>query len=357
MRKGAGSQVVFEAGSEWSVPLYTCATAIKATIKTTSFLLNGTDGLASLSVTEVRPKVYPNNESLPAWGVEEAGLTNANFNPVWGLVSPAYESYPNISVIRQELLYLPGYADEFIKIPGIKSQNLPANDFARMALSSTYDIEDDSSASGPMVDYTGYSNMAMYAKWQQLSRTPEDAAKIINLIWTDYAASAVVGTKSVLGARNDSNAQPAIIAVRPLINRIHYHWLFGIPAFIVLLLCLVIGTFAFLTFLFRRHGISKMRKHLHQTAVGRILTSFLYPEYTNLETPSREWSQSVGKNVIDLSGDNALMSLLAKNNFYKGGVVIQETQMMPKEGATTEGDHFLVPRSPSPYGSHSPQFP
>jgi hypothetical protein len=197
--------------------------------------------------------------------------------------------------------------------------------------------------------------MALYAHWQNLSSDAESAASIVNLIWTDIAAATVVGTKGVLGPGNTGN-DVVQLAVRPLVNQIKYHWLFGIPALLVALICLVIGSFAFLTCVFRRHNLTKMRNHLHQTAAGRILTSFIYPEYTNLETPSHVWSQTVGRNVVDLSGENPLMTLLAKNNFHKGGVMVQETRMIPEDGVS-EGDGFLVPRTPSPYGGHNPQFP
>ena len=356
IRKGDGPQGVFEALSEWTIPLYTCATSIKATIQTTSFLLNGTSGLASLTITNVRPKTYPNNESIPLWGVEESGQTNADMSPLWGLVAPDYEKYPNISVIRQESLHIPGYAPPTgSTLHGIQGQNLPATDFPSRALISTYGMNKDFGATEPRVDYTGYSNMAMYVKWQNLSRNANDAAKIVNLIWTDLAAAAVVGTKSAEGPRGASD--PVRIVVRPLVNKIRYHWRFGIPAFLVALLCMIIASFATLTFIFRRHNLSKMRKHLHQTAAGRIFTSFLYPEDTNLDTSSREWSERVGKNVIDLSGDNVLMTLLAKNNFHKGnhgggkeGIRVGENEV------PMERDGFLVPRTPSPYGGHSPQL-
>jgi hypothetical protein len=64
IRVDEGSPLLFEPGSQWRVSLSTCATAVKATIRTTSFLLNETSGLSSLSVT-TRPKDYLNGRKLP----------------------------------------------------------------------------------------------------------------------------------------------------------------------------------------------------------------------------------------------------------------------------------------------------
>ena len=354
-RHDGGSQLYFESGSRWSSPLFACASSVRATIKTVSFLLNGTEGLQDLSVTGVRPKVYPNNDSIPLWGVEETGKSMDEISPIWGLVSPAYENYPNISVIKAESLHLPGFADSSDVSSKRTYQNMPGSDFYRAVSAYAYDISDSGSDTyGPRVDYTGYANMAMYVKWQNLSSSPETAPKIIDLIWTDSAAAVVVGTKGVLGAGNAGRPSEAVrVSVHPMTNQIKYRWLFGIPALIVILICIVIGFLAFCTLVFRRHNFSVMRRHLNQSSSGRLLTGFMYPEYCNLDTKSRVWSQTVGQNVIDLGGDNALMSLLARNNFNKGGMVVHEKPI------ADEGDGFLVPRTPSPYNGHtlSPQFP
>ena len=75
-RVDGGSQFTFEGGSKWSAPLYSCASAVKANIKTVSFLMNGTaPGLGSIVVTDVHDKEYPDNSSMPLWGIEDSGLT------------------------------------------------------------------------------------------------------------------------------------------------------------------------------------------------------------------------------------------------------------------------------------------
>lgn len=334
IRLDEGSSVLFDAGSRWRVPLYTCATAVKATIRTTSFLLNGTSGLSSLSVVSTRPKEYPTNESLPVWAVEESGRIASQFTPIWGLIGPDYEKYPNMSVVKKDSLYIPGYVGfETAQLGNFMSGNLPGSDFPPRALVSTYsDLE--GSVSSSRTTYSGFANLPLYVRWQEYSRSPQSAARIPNLIWTDLAASAVLGTKSSLGGRAESFGSVPI-AVHPLRNQIKYRWLFGIPAFIVLLLCIAIAVFAFVTFVFHRHNFTKLRKHLQQTAAGRILTGFVYPEGSNLATPPPAWNQTVGRNQIDLGGDSPLTTLLAQNQFYKGGVPVSsirpETESLQPE--------------------------
>ena len=59
-------------GSNWSIPLYSYAAGVKATIKTMSFRFNGTDDLSGLKVTEIVPKRYNDDASKPLWGVENS---------------------------------------------------------------------------------------------------------------------------------------------------------------------------------------------------------------------------------------------------------------------------------------------
>lgn len=325
IRIDEGSSLLFEAGSRWKVPLYTCATTIKATIRTTSFLLNGTSGLSSLSVTNTRPKEYPNTEDLPLWAVEDSGRIASKFKPIWGLIGPDYEKYPNMSVVRKESLYLPGWAGGLSGLSKFGYDNLPGSSFASDALVSTYSDMDASIGTALTTDYSGYNNMPLYVKWQNFSRNPVFSARIANLIWTDLAASAVMGTKSSFGSRMSSSGSVPIV-VRPLIRQIKYRWVFAIPAIIILLLCASTATLALTTCISQRHNFAKLRKHLQQTSVGRVLTVFMYPEYSSLDASTKAWNQSVGKNIVDLGGEDSWMTLLVKNDFYKRSALLKSPQ-------------------------------
>lgn len=73
----------------------------------------------------------------------------------------------------------------------------------------------------------------MWARLQNLSSSTSTAASIPNLIFTDYAAAAVVGTKGVLGPGHAVSSNSVAIDVTLMKRSIRYHWLFAIPALLV----------------------------------------------------------------------------------------------------------------------------
>ncbi|KUJ17330.1 uncharacterized protein LY89DRAFT_733185 [Mollisia scopiformis] len=301
-RKDNGSPLIFDSGSRWTQPLYSCATAVKATIKTVSLTYNGTDELKSLAVNSVKDKIYPSEEVKPLWGVENTDntYTMASISLIWGLISSAWETNPKISTVRQESLYLPGYGVSTSAPLRVTSQNLPASDFYQTAVGGAYDVGDSSSAD---FDYSGENNMAMWVRWQNLSSSPETAALIPNSIFTDYAAAAVVGTKGVLGPGNAATLNLVDIRVIPTVARIRYHYAFAIPALIVVIGLLATTTVAILMLVFRRGVLGEMRRHLKQSATGRVLTTFLYPDMEVMDLTEKVWSEKFAKVEVDMRGD------------------------------------------------------
>jgi hypothetical protein len=125
-----------------------------------------------------------------------------------------------------------------------------------------------------------------------------------NLIFTDSAASTVVGTKGALGAAD--NAQPAaassvapVIRVTPIYLRVRYHLPYAIPALVAAALLLAVLAVAAVM----HGGCSRLRRQMHQLAAGRIYTTFLYPGPGIMSTRSREWSNTLGGKVVDLTGE------------------------------------------------------
>jgi len=85
-RQNPGNNLTFESGSQWSQPLYTCASALKATIKTVSLSYNGTDSsLENLAIANIKDKVYADGQELPLWGVENTESLTIDLNVIWGL--------------------------------------------------------------------------------------------------------------------------------------------------------------------------------------------------------------------------------------------------------------------------------
>lgn len=306
-RLNSGSPLVFDTGSQWSQKLYTCASAVKATVKTVSFNYNGTDGLLSnLAVTDVQDKTYSDEGSMPVWGVENTGnkYLMQDLNLIWGLVSPTYENDVNVSTVQQPSLYLPGWINPgFATLGDAESlegfENLPGSDFAVGALSTSYCVSELCTGG---IDYSGNTNMAMWVRWQNLTQSADTASLIPNLIFTDTAASAIVGTKGVLGPGNTADQNVVPIFVTPFVMKIRYHYPFAIPALAAALMLVLITLLALGTACFSGASFARMRLRLQQVSPGRIYTTFLYSRPDGLTMRSKDWSKQFGKSIVDLSG-------------------------------------------------------
>src|SRR5271155_4000601 len=86
-RHDGSASLIFDPGSSWTIPMYSCISATKALVKTVSFRFNGSDDLSGLTVTSLTDKVYPNDTSKPLWGVEDTQMALADVKPLWGLVA------------------------------------------------------------------------------------------------------------------------------------------------------------------------------------------------------------------------------------------------------------------------------
>ena len=283
-RVDGGPAAIFDDGSKWSSSLHACAATVGATIKTVTFSYNTTaGGIKGLSVTGIKQKEYSDAAQVPLWGVEDSGLTLDGISPIWGLIAEPYAEFPNISVVRQPTFYIPGLSGgPRLGYPGF--QNLPGSDFPGRVMDQVFgDI------SSMPYDISGRGSMAIFLRWQELSKSARTAGSIINLLWTDLAASAVAGSKGVLGKGNAGLSNETIsLKVRPIVNKIKYNYPFGIPAFILFVAILFITFLALFSALSKRSGIALLKKRLRQTAMGRILTTALDPGQSSLGMSSRE---------------------------------------------------------------------
>lgn len=322
-RVSDGESSIFEPGSQWTVPMYSCITVTRAVIKTVTFRFNGTDNLTGLTILDIRNKEYPNEESKPLWGVENLQMNLSDVKPLWGLVSPERaEGVPDISTLRKESLYLPGLADS--GPAAIDHQNLPGVNIHASALAVAYEPISDQTAA----NYNGKNQLAMYRRWQELSKNVTTAGVIKNLIWTDVVANAVTGTRSI-----GNTAQGNILAKRdedggggdvptsqptngiPVVvyeKRIRYRYFFGIPAFIALALTTAVFFTCLVLFAVRRTGPSKLRKYLDETSAGRILTANVSNSrpgtpgpLINSREPAGVWAVTAGKTPITLGNKSS----------------------------------------------------
>lgn len=333
-RTDNGSSLLWDRGSKWSSSLYACASAVKATIKTVKFRVNGTSDLQGLTILDVREKRYADKAHMPLWGFEESGLTLDSISPIWGLVSTAYEKYPNISTLRQPDFYLPGDPGALMppSLPyGPMSENLPGSQFWRYTMGSVYQGAGRTIVK-PGMDYTGYSSIALFNRWQEMSKTAQGAARIIDLIWTDMAAPAVVGTKGTLGHNNAGlSNETAAPTVLPIVRRIKYRLRFAIPAIILVMVLLVTTLLAVYSSLVGRSGLHNMRRRLNHTSVGRVYTWLYWPQEEPMRLSSKEWSWRLGNRMVDVNARSEPEMIAA------AGPVIKTSPFIDRSGVRKPG--------------------
>jgi hypothetical protein len=305
-REDGTPSLVFTPGSQWTLPMYTCATGVKASVKEVSFRYNGTDGLKSLVPFSIQEQTNPSNPVT--WGIENTVMTLAEGSPLWGLVSASTQTSPELSVVQSPYLYLPGDTS-LASLPTVPSfQNLPGVEFYSDALNAIFKFDPLGPPLIGLADYTGKTNLGIYAKWQNLSRTAGGTANIVNLIWTDIAANAVVGTKSWLPSppltdlqkRQDQSSQVAQVPVTVYSSRIQYNWLFAIPALVTLAISGLIGLTTLALMVVGHARPSKMKRYLNALSPGRILATFVYPNECDQQVATTTWLQTVGSKKIAL---------------------------------------------------------
>ncbi|KAF4895441.1 hypothetical protein CGCF415_v011940 [Colletotrichum fructicola] len=343
---GGNKLAMYENHSKWSSPLHSCAAAVRAIIKTVSFTVNGTTGLDSLQVTSIEPKNYSSPDDYPLWAAENSGLTMDGISSIWGIISPEYVSRPNISTVKQREFHLLGKhgalsLSSLEPTFGISNYNLPGSNFALsiMELLFTDSGFDGALDEGWPFDLAGVSNIPIFERWQSLSSDADRVSDIIKLLWTDLAASAVVGTKGTLGPGNNKADEAARIHVNPFGRRIKYHVLFGIPAFILLLVMLSILLLLVVTTVFRTSTIGLLRHRLQQLTVGRVFTTFLFQNDSNMYMSSKEWSRANGRKTIYLGGlpEKAVIIEDERPTQYEPATPAEEVNEALMKGETKPG--------------------
>ena len=97
----------YDLGSHWTQQLYTCASSVKASIKTVTFRFNGTQALEGLKVLNLTSKKLDHG-SLPRWAVENAwGYMINDINPFWGLTSNRTVNSSTLQIFEASEIYLP----------------------------------------------------------------------------------------------------------------------------------------------------------------------------------------------------------------------------------------------------------
>lgn len=304
---GDTSAAEYLLGAMAQQPLYTCASSVKAMIKTVEFTFNGTEALNSVNVSSVVDKTYASPADEPLWGVENVApsqnLNISDINLLWGIVNNSYANDNEISTIRGEALYLP--VAYFGTDMSVFRDSLAASSVFSAAWNSVYqEAAWISGASiGGLPSYSGDIQYSLYLKWRDLSRTQDGAAKILNLIWTDIVASAVVGTTT--GFENNTVISSAGVLGQRAVNKnrsvvIYDNLLFAIPAFISLFLWTVLLVGAVILLTTRKVTCGMVIHYMNQTSLGRAVYDAEHPNREIALSSSKTWTRKVGKKSVGI---------------------------------------------------------
>ncbi|KAG0634524.1 hypothetical protein HOY80DRAFT_928632 [Tuber brumale] len=279
---------IHDIGSNWTIPIYTCATAIKASVKVVTFTMNGTHRLENLRVGKVVPKNYAPIPGLPVWAVENTGMRIRDIKPFWGIVDRKYENDPHLWTIQREYLWLPSGGIGLVgSLSSLGLLTVPG-----AALTEIHTMD----------DYSGERNFPLLTKWRKLSANQSSAALILNLIWTDIVANNLVGTKSVPSAygiaEGDGKPSAGMTSVETYTKRITYNFLFAIPAFVILALWAASLFIALIMLCVSRVSPAVVQELINHTSTGRSVTNFLYPEMCTQSAPAEVWVKDAGRKEI-----------------------------------------------------------
>lgn len=339
---GSTSNIV-EPGSWWTRPIYSCASATKVSIKTVRFIYNSsnTNTLDSIKVLSITDKVYPNETSLPIWGVETPNMKLRDLDPFYGLIAPEKQDSINLTTIRSDHLYVP--ASSATVWGSSLSTSLSGNDFnpgvegPPQIWNSVYNT-----IGGDGADYSGATNLALLQKWLALSSNTTGAAQIVNLIWTDMATNYFTGTRSWLTPRDymPPNLQKRqdggssntgtdvdtndVVPVQVYVRRLQYRWVYGIPAFLVLVLSIAIVAAAGIATISGRGSIQRLRHYMWSLSPGRMFGAFLFPQDGDLYSATNPWINNVGARKVRIVDEASQVKGLPLSQ-------VQYTQLGQKE--------------------------
>ncbi|OAP65446.1 hypothetical protein AYL99_01418 [Fonsecaea erecta] len=284
-------------GSPWQQNLYTCASAVSATIKQVTFRSNGSTSFEALQVVDVQAKNYTSSD-MPLWGIEKVDHRTYKIWDVykfWGLVdqSSSAAAAADVDVQRAAKIYLPA-AVRGTTLGNHMYDSFAAGGVFTAAWNSIYtdaaalsDVNEDA-----IPNYSGKSNYGLTLKWRELmSQSAGGAETMMNLIWTDLISFAIVGTRTGFeGMGTMSSVKVATTNKRSntgthnnnklglrLVHRYERSIAYGdiryaIPAFVVGVVFVLTLLASLVMCCFQRRVWAALAHYTRQTSMGRAVT-------------------------------------------------------------------------------------
>ncbi|KAK2591959.1 hypothetical protein QQS21_010331 [Conoideocrella luteorostrata] len=301
-------------GSKWKVPMHGCAGAVKARVKTVSFVRNGTESLPSVVVRSIKDKDYNDPPNYPLWAIEDwlyPGSEGAAIAPLWGIVDNIYENTPGFNFTRARSFYLPGVSttsDWYVDpLPfDILAGTVVPFEALRQVMTTAFSSL-GSYYSFPQ--YSGIDNAVLEDKWRVLSEQPGGPEILLRLVWTDIMASATVGTNlrehstQLLSGSSAKTLRKATVFA----HKITYDFRYAIPAALLLFSWVLLIIAAFSLTIIDKHLLNHLRELLNGTSLGRVAVGRINPR-TGLSQPlsTRTWLHEQGHFQLRLRKDLVL---------------------------------------------------
>jgi hypothetical protein len=311
-RTDGGDPRLPSGNSTWTQDLYVCASATRAKMQSITFSFNGTSELSDVDISR-----EDSNGTSGLWAMENADIDIGDVDLFWGRVDDAYENNPTLSTTRSDVFYIPAGSSD---IWGVNAAGQPTT-VVGASWSAVYDPSD--------FDYSGSTNYALLNKWQSaLQSDPlNGAAYICNSIWTDLMANNLVG--------NNTSTMIMFAKYEPSIT---FDYVYGIPAFLLLLVWTPVIFVALFALVTRGVTLSHLLYLLNQTSVGRTVLGDsalkavgpLNPGQSDANQPSMpspvtpttilpqgpgakalgssQWAKSTGRTLVAIGGSQGLKS-------------------------------------------------
>lgn len=317
--------LVQEIGSEWMVPMYVCAGAIKASVQTLTFAVNGSASLDDVQVVQRQDKKYSGSQDHPTWAIEYKGFSNlrkdagfGEFNvvkPLWGIVDESYVGTPEYNFTKSPSFYVP---HSYISRLG---NNDPLDMLASSAapVENLYTAISNFGASGGLEDpgflpdYTGKQSLSLATKWRKLAETERGHDTILRLIWTDMMANSVLSAKPAAYI-TDVHSEDKIGGrrnARTNVHRVSYHIVYATPAFILLACCVMLAVATLISGVVNWRLLKNLRHMLNDTSLGRVATANFMWEGKSLSRASTgKWGKRAGSTKLRLGGEGTEVAMV-----------------------------------------------
>ncbi|KAG2184425.1 hypothetical protein INT43_000334 [Umbelopsis isabellina] len=280
---------VLVANTTFEQPIYSCASAIRASIQQVNFTMtqpiNNSTGFTSLKIS----RQITNTSTL--WAVEKTGMNISSASPYWGPVDPSHTNDPNLIIGEGNFMYLPpgssdyGYS-MFGEVPVTPSDSQGCSVPGRIFSVLKYGWHDVAISSS--FDVSGKGDYNLNKLWQNLTASPQNASKVIKLVWTDFMANNVIGTGFLPTA-----------TISPRGQSVSYNLLYAIPAFVTLALWLPTIVFALVLLFTKRVTLHELKNAINQTSIGRSVVNMINPTSDSL-AKTKKWIENDGQSKIGI---------------------------------------------------------